>query len=105
MQEEILQYEKIDHIFQHIEQEDMIDIWNHSEVLYGAKDTIRHLLEYINILLLDKLKESNDLRYANCINVIEQTKKRLSTNANYDMCIDHLLLKIWEEFHEEYRWN
>lgn len=105
MQEEILQYEKIDHIFQHIEQEDMIDIWNHSEVLYGAKDTIHHLLEYINILLLDKLKESNDLRYANCINVIEQTKKRLSTNANYDMCIDHLLLKIWEEFHEEYRWN
>ena len=105
MQEEIVQYEKIDTIFQHIQQEDMIDIWNHSEVLYGAKDTIQHLLEYINILLLEKLQATNDLRYVHCIDAVEKAKKRLSANANYDMCIDHLLLKIWEEFHEEYRWN
>lgn len=105
MQEEIDAYEKLDTIFQHIEQEDMIDVWNHSDILYQSKDTIQHLLEYINILLLENLKITNDLRYVNCIQVIEQTKKRLFSNANYDMCIDYLLLKIWEEFHEEYRWN
>ncbi len=105
MQEEISSYEKIDTIFQHIEQKDIIDVWNCSDILYQSKDSIQHLLEYMNILLLEKLKDTNDLKYVHCINIIEQTKKRLSTNANYDMCIDHLLLKIWEEFHEEYRWS
>lgn len=105
IQEESSQYEKIDSIFQHIEQENIIDIWNQSDILYGAKDNIQHLLEYINILLFEKLKNTNDLRYAHCIDAVEKAKKRLSANANYDMCIDNLLLKIWEEFHEEYRWN
>ena len=45
------------------------------------------------------------MRYANCIQIIEQTKKRLTSNANFDMCIDNLLLKMWEEFHEKYSWH
>ena len=105
MQEEVVQYEKVNSLFQQIHEKDMISIWNDSDILYNSKDTIQHLLEYINILLLDKLKETNDLKYVHCIDTVEQTKKRLSANANYDMCIDHLLLKIWEEFHEEYRGN
>lgn len=48
---------------------------------------------------------SKDMRYANCINFVEQAKNRLSLNANFDMSIDNLLLKIWEEFNEEYSWS
>ena len=35
------------------------------------------------------------------IKVVEQTKKNLLANANYNMCIDNLLLKLWEEFNEQ----
>ena len=40
-----------------------------------------------------------DIRYLNCINIIEETKKRLNANANYNMSIDNMLFKIWEEMH------
>ena len=32
--------------------------------------------------------------------LIEETKQRLNSNTNYDMSIDNLLFKIWEEFNE-----
>lgn len=64
MQEEALQYEKVDTILENIEQADMIDVWNNSDILYNSKDVVQNLLEYINILLLDKLKQTNDMRYA-----------------------------------------
>lgn len=105
MQDEVTYYEQIDYILNNFEHENIIDIWNHSDVFYHAKDIINNLLEYTNIVLLDKLKDTNDIRYANCIQIIEQTKKRLSSNANYDMCIDNLLLRMWEEFHEKYSWS
>lgn len=105
LQDEASFYEQVDYILDNFEQKDIIDIWNHSDVFYSAKDMIQNLLEYTNIVLLDKFKNTNDMRYANCIQIVEQTKKRLSANANYDMCIDNLLLKIWEEFHEKYNWS
>lgn len=105
MQDQMSCYEQIDMLLERLDQLDMIDVWKSSDVLYGAKDSIYSLLEYINIILLDKLKQTNDMRYGQCIEIVEQTRKRLTTNANYDMCIDSLLLKVWEEFHEEYRWN
>ena len=43
---------------------------------------------------MDIAKTSN--KYAQTIEIIEQTKKRLAANANYDMSIDNMLFKIWE---------
>ncbi len=102
LQDEVANYEQIDYILNNFEQIDIIDMWNKSTVFYGSKDSIHNLLEYVNVVLLEKLKNTNDICYANCIQIVEETKKRLSSNANYDMCIDNLLLKIWEEFHEKY---
>ena len=48
------------------------------------------------------MRNTNEEKYINSIGIVETTKKRLSSNANHDMCIDNLLLKIWEEFHESY---
>lgn len=98
LQDESNQYEQIDNILSHINQDNIIDIWNQSDVLYGAKDNINNLLEYMNIVLADRLINTKDIRYANSIQIVEQIKKRLTSNANFDMCIDNLLLKIWEEF-------
>ena len=100
MQNEAINYDQIDLIFENVENIDMIDVWKNSDVLYQSKENISHLLQYINLILFEKLKNTNNLHYSNCIFYVEQTKKRLSSNANFDMCIDNFLLKIWEEFHE-----
>ena len=79
---------------------DIVDIWNEAEILYKSKDNILSLLDYFNIVSFTKLRSINDNRYINGIKIVEETKKRLAANANYDMSIDNLLLKLWEELHE-----
>ncbi len=104
-QDDMELYTQMNTILHSLEQNDMIDVWNNSDSLYQAKDKIQSVLEYISIVLMNQLLYSQDMRYANCIQIIEQTKKRLTSNANFDMCIDNLLLKMWEEFHEKYSWH
>lgn len=89
------QYQKVEAIIKDLEKKDLIDIIQESEVLYKSKDDINDMLEYINIILL-KMAKDNYL-YTNCIKIVENTKKRLAQNANYDMCIDYMLFKMWEE--------
>ncbi len=105
LQNELDLYEQIDNIINNILQSDIVDVWNNSKILYESKDSIYNFLDYINVILFDKLLDTKDNKYTNCIKIVEQTKRKLYSNANYDMCIDWLLLKIWEEFHEEYCWS
>lgn len=87
--------EKIEQIIYNLENKDKIDILNMAEPLYNAKDKKNDVLDYINIVLINLAKKSN--KYANCIKIVEDTKKRLQSNANYDMSIDNMLLNLWEE--------
>ena len=59
------------------------------------KEKIFEILDYINIILYEKSK--SDYRYISCIEYIENTKNRIKQNSNFDMCIDNMLMKIWEE--------
>lgn len=93
-------YSNLDNILHNLDKKDITDIWNDSEILYKSKDNILDLLDYFNIYFFNNLKINQDLKYINSIKIVELTKKRLSSNANFDMCIDNLLLKIWEEFNE-----
>lgn len=93
-------YSISDNILNDFSRKDIVDIWNEAEILYKSKDNILNLLDYFNIYFYNKLRKFQDFKYINSISIVEQTKKRLSSNANYDMCIDNLLLKIWEEFNE-----
>ena len=93
-------YSILDNILNDFSRKDIVDIWNEAEILYKSKDNILNLLDYFNIYFYNKLRKFQDFKYINSISIVEQTKKRLSSNANYDMCIDNLLLKIWEEFNE-----
>ena len=61
--------------------------------LYKAKEEINEILDYLNIILLKMAKEN--YVYTNCIEIVENTKKRLKQNANYDMCIDYMLFNLW----------
>lgn len=105
LQDESIGYDNLDSLINNLDQKDIVDIWNSGDILYQSKDNINSLLEYINIILMDKLLDTNDIKYINCIKIVEITKKRLTSNANFDMCIDNLLLKLWEEFNEKYNWS
>lgn len=89
------EYETLEQIVYNLENKDKIDILNMSEIIYKAKDEKFDILDYMNIVFINLARKSS--KYANCINIIEETKRRLKANANYDMCIDNMLFKLWEE--------
>ena len=89
------EYQSIDNIIENLNKKDLIEITHLAEPLYKAKDEIFEILEYMNLLLLNKANEN--YLYTNCIEIVENTKKRLKQNANYDMCIDNMLFNMWEE--------
>ena len=93
-------YENIENIIENMDNKNIIDILNGSEILYKSKDEIEEILEYINVILLNQSKQN--IKYVKCIDIVENTKKRLKSNSNYDMCIDNMLFNIWEEVNEKY---
>ena len=95
LQDKQEEYEQIENVIVNLENRDKIDTLNKAEVIYKAKDEKFEILDYINIILLDLAKKSS--KYASCINIVEDTKRRLQSNANYDMSIDNMLLKLWEQ--------
>jgi len=91
-------YLELEDLINKISTNDLVYILNNSEILYKSKEIINDLLDYINILLLKTQKIEN----INCIQYVENAKKRLTSNSNYDMTIDELLIKMWEEINEKY---
>lgn len=89
------EYEKIEQIIYSLETKDKIDILNMAEIIYKSKDEISDILDYINIVFINLAKKTS--KYANCIEIIEDTKRRLKSNANYDMSIDNMLLSLWKQ--------
>lgn len=88
-------FKEIKLTFSNLEEVNIIDLLNKKDIIFKDKDSIYEILDYINVILFEKLK--NNIKYANCIKTVEETKDRLKKNSNYDMTIDNLLLKIWEE--------
>lgn len=89
------EYEKIQDMIDNLDKKDLIDIAKLAEPLYKAKKEIFEILDYINIILLKKAKKQ--YLYTDCINIVEDTKKRIKQNSNYDMCIDNMVFNMWEE--------
>lgn len=88
-------YTNIDKLIFNIENKDIIQIMEEAQIIYKSKEDIIEILKYINVLLFNKIKEN--IKMANCIKIVENTKTRLNSNSNYDMTIDNMLIKIWEE--------
>lgn len=93
IQESKEEYQKVEEIIHKITQKDLIHILNNSEVLYKSKDNIFDLLDYINVLLI----KTKEIQKINCIKYVEEAKKRLNSNSNYDMTIDWLLMNMFKE--------
>ena len=90
------EYKNIEKIVENLQNLDFVDIIEGLDILYKSKEDVKDILEYINVLFSQRMVQ--DARFANCIEYVEETKKRLKMNANYDMSIDLLVFKIWEEF-------
>lgn len=87
-------YQNTEQVVNSLERKDKIDILNMSDFIYKSKDDKLEILNYMNVLFINLAKINS--KYADCIAIVEETKRRLQTNANYDMCIDNLLLSLWE---------
>ena len=92
-------YNNVEKILVKMQEKDLIDIIKLSEEIYKSKDEIKYILEYMNSLSLQLSKK--DIKYIKCIGIIEDTKKRLKANSNYDMSIDNMIFNMWEEVNEK----
>lgn len=103
LKEKSSEYEQITKLFDIIEKENLVNFINSASIIYENKDDIYNILDYINILLDIKIRENNanSLKFANCIFTVEEVKKRLRANSNYDMSIDYLLMNMWKEINSE----
>lgn len=90
-------YNSISEISEKINQLDLIDFIKKSSSIYDHQEDKFEILENLNVAFFNKLK--NDVKYANCIDIIEDTKRRLNANGNFNMCIDNMLFRLWEELH------
>ena len=71
-----------------------MELFNKSELLYTNKDDIMNMLEYLNIIFFEK-------KWISLVEIVEKTKQKIISNNNYDMCIDYLLMHVWEEVNEK----
>ncbi len=91
-------YEQIDLLISNLYKKDVIETLLDGKIIYD-KENIYNILDYIIVCLYSK--SSENIKYINCIKYVNICAERLKSNCNFDMCIDNLLLKMWEELNEE----
>lgn len=88
-------YSELDNIFGNIENYTLTDVVSKLEILYKSKDEIQNILEYLNTVFIKKAK--HNIKYIDYIRYVEETKKALQSNCNFDMCIDNFIFRIWSK--------
>jgi len=88
-------YLKIKELLNFAKKCSIIEFMKKAQIIYENKENIFEILENINLILVKFIHQ--DINYANCIQIVEETKKRLNSNSNFDMCIDNMILNMWEE--------
>lgn len=88
------QYIKIENFVNDLSKKDIIDIMVNAKIIYD-KENINDILDYLIVCLYNIAKEKRE--YLDCIKHVNECSTRLKANANFDMSIDRLVLKMWEE--------
>ncbi len=73
--------------------EDITTIMNEAKVLYN-KDDIDDYLPYLSAFAFRKGLDHKE--YLGCVEKVKNCNERLKRNCNFDMCIDTMLLEMWE---------
>jgi len=90
-------YDKIDILVSNLVKKDIIDIMLDGKIIYD-KENIYDILDYITVCLYSKASEND--KYVDCIKYVNECARRLRSNSNFDMTVDNLLFKMWEELNE-----
>lgn len=90
-------YTNIDILVENLEKKDIIEILLEAKIIY-EKENIFEILDYLIVCLYEKSKENSNYIY--CIEKVNNAINRLKGNANFDMTIDTMLLKMWEDVNE-----
>ena len=90
-------FSRIIEILHSIKTLELPDLLKKADIIYKSQEEKNDILEAMNVVFLKMSKE--DIRFLNCIDIVQETTTRLSANANYNMSIDNMLFKIWEEMH------
>ena len=77
---------------------ELLELVQMGKILYD-KENIYDILDYLIVCLYSN-KEQN-IKYLNCIDLVNQCITRLKANSNFDMSIDSLIMKMWEELNEK----
>lgn len=95
-------YISIEKLFREIERRNKLEFYMAGKSLF-IKENIQDILEYlINVLYNLSLKNKN---YLKGISVIQNTINKINSNSNFDMSIDSMLFKVWEEINENNSWS
>lgn len=90
-------YDAIDTLVSNLVKKDIIDIMLDGKIIYD-KENIYDILDYMTVCLYSKYNENE--KYIDCIKYVNISADRLRKNSNFDMTIDNLLFKMWEELNE-----
>ena len=93
------QYENIEEFISKIKNSSNLDLITMNKETF-TKEEINGLLEYCIVLLFNLGKKEKDIKYLNSAKIIHETKIRINSNSNFDMSIDNMLFKLWEEVNE-----
>ena len=90
-------YTEIENYLKKVTSLDIVDFLYYGKVIYD-KENINDILNYIIVCLYSNSKDNVNYIYA--IEHVNKCSLRLKANSNFDLCIDNMLMGIWEEMNE-----
>ena len=78
-----------------MEKIDIIDLISNKQEIFKDKEEVDQILNYINLIFFDNVRRN--IKYLECMKIVEDTKDRINKNNNYDMAIDNFIMTVWEE--------
>ncbi|MBR3133791.1 MAG: DNA polymerase III subunit delta' [Clostridia bacterium] len=91
-------YDSVDRLLMKIGTTNKLDFYLEGKQIY-IKDEIQGILEYLIVSLYNLGRKNQN--YLNCVNIVQETINKINSNCNFDMCLDNMLWKIWEEVNEK----
>ena len=91
-------YKKIEEFTNALVKKNKAEIIQAGNILYD-KENIDDILDYLIVCLYSNGKQNKI--YLNCIDIVNECITRLKVNSNFDMSIDSLIMKMWEELNEK----
>lgn len=84
---------QIKSVVDEFENQDLVHIMNDAKVLYD-KEYVDDYLSYMTVYTYKKSVENK--KYIDCIGMINECRRRLKSNCNFDMCLDSLIFDMHE---------